>query len=325
MELAHVDLDQGVVVAEQEVGERLRELRLTDTGRAGEDERARGTLGILQTCTRTTDRLRDGLDRLFLADDPLVQFLFHAEQTSGLLLGELEDGDTGPVAQNLGDLLVVDLGNDVQVARTPLLLTLSALSNEGLLLVTQVRSLLEVLRVDRGLLLATRVGDAIVEFAQVRRCSHPTDAHSRARLVDEVDRLVRQEAVVDVAVGQRRRCHESTVRDGDTVVSLVAVTKTLEDLDGVLDGRLAHLNGLETTLEGSILLDVLAVLVERGGTDGLQLTASKLGLEDGAASIAPSAAPAPTRVCSSSMNRMMSPRVLISLRTFFRRSSKSPR
>jgi hypothetical protein len=36
-------------------------------------------------------------------------------------------------------------------------------------------------------------------------------------------------------------------------------------------------------------------------------------------------APAPTSVCSSSMNRMMSPRVRISLRTFFSRSSKSPR
>ena len=44
-----------------------------------------------------------------------------------------------------------------------------------------------------------------------------------------------------------------------------------------------------------------------------------------AASIAPSAAPAPTRVWISSMNSTMSPRVRISLRTFFRRSSKSPR
>ena len=44
-----------------------------------------------------------------------------------------------------------------------------------------------------------------------------------------------------------------------------------------------------------------------------------------AASIAPSAAPAPTRVWISSMNRTMSPRVLISFKTFFNRSSKSPR
>ena len=52
---------------------------------------------------------------------------------------------------------------------------------------------------------------------------------------------------------------------------------------------------------------------------------ASIGLRMLAASIAPSAAPAPTRVWISSMNRMMSPRVRISLSTFFRRSSKSPR
>ena len=52
---------------------------------------------------------------------------------------------------------------------------------------------------------------------------------------------------------------------------------------------------------------------------------ASIGLRIDAASIAPSAAPAPTSVWISSMNRMMSPRVRISLSTFFRRSSKSPR
>ena len=52
---------------------------------------------------------------------------------------------------------------------------------------------------------------------------------------------------------------------------------------------------------------------------------ASIGLRIEAASMAPSAAPAPTRVCSSSMNKMMSPRVRISFSTFFRRSSKSPR
>ena len=44
-----------------------------------------------------------------------------------------------------------------------------------------------------------------------------------------------------------------------------------------------------------------------------------------AASIAPSAAPAPTRLWSSSMNSTMSPRWVISFITFFSRSSNSPR
>src|SRR5699024_9989084 len=46
------------------------------------------------------------------------------------------------------------------------------------------------------------------------------------------------------------------------------------------DARLGDLDRLETTLERRVLLDVLAVLLERGGTDGLQLTAGQLGLED---------------------------------------------
>src|SRR4051812_27670954 len=51
-----------------------------------------------------------------------------------------------------------------------------------------------------------------------------------------------------------------------------------------------------------------------------------MGLSRLAASTAPSAAPAPTIVWSSSMKRMTSPRAsAISLRTAFRRSSKSPR
>jgi hypothetical protein len=56
--------------------------------------------------------------------------------------------------------------------------------------------------VDGGLLLAAHLGDLLVELAQVRRRGHPADPQSGAGLVDEVDGLVRQEPVVDVAVGQ---------------------------------------------------------------------------------------------------------------------------
>ena len=53
---------------------------------------------------------------------------------------------------------------------------------------------------------------------------------------------------------------------------------------------------------------------------------ARAGLSMLEASIAPSAAPAPTRVWSSSMNRMICPSAsVISFRTAFRRSSNSPR
>ena len=102
----------------------------------------------------------------------------------------------------------------------------------------------------------------------------------RAGLVDEVDGLVGQVAVGDVAVGQVGRGHERLVGDRDPVVRLVAVAEALEDLDGVGDGGLVDLDGLEAALERGVLLEVLAVLVERGGADGLQLAAGQHRLED---------------------------------------------
>ncbi len=64
------------------------------------------------------------------------------------------------------------------------------------------------------------------------------------------------------------------------MVGLVAVAQTLEDLDGVRQRRLRDLDGLEAALESGVLLQVLAVLVERGGTDGLELASRQHGLED---------------------------------------------
>ena len=116
MELAHVDLDERVVIAEQEVGQGLGQFGLTDTGRAGEDERARRAFGVFQPGTGAADRLGDRLDGVHLADDPLVQFILHAQQTRGLGLGELEHRDAGPVAQHLSDLVVIHLGDNVHVA-----------------------------------------------------------------------------------------------------------------------------------------------------------------------------------------------------------------
>src|SRR5699024_7767958 len=56
--------------------------------------------------------------------------------------------------------------------------------------------------------------------------------------------------------------------------------QALEDLHGVGHRGLIDLDRLEAPLEGGVLLDVLAVLLERGRPDGLQLTAGEHGLED---------------------------------------------
>src|SRR5690606_40681768 len=71
------------------------------------------------------------------------------------------------------------------------------------------------------------------------------------------------------------------VGDGDPVVRLVRVGQPLQDRDGGRDGRLVDLDRLEAALRRGVLLQVLAVLVQRGGADGLQLAAGQHRLEDG--------------------------------------------
>ena len=99
------------------------------------------------------------------------------------------------------------------------------------------------------------------------------------RLVDQVDRLVGQEAVGDVAVGEHRRRDQRRVADADAVVRLVALLQPAQDRDRVGDGRLADEDRLEPPLQGGVLLDVLAVLVERRRADGAQLAAREHRLE----------------------------------------------
>ena len=111
---------------------------------------------------------------------------------------------------------------------------------------------------------------------------HRVDLHAELRsgFVHEVDRLVRQEPVVDVPGREDGRGDKRAVEDPHTVVDLVALAKASEDRDRVLDRRLAHVHGLKAPLEGSVLLDVLAVLVERGRADRVQLAAREHRLQE---------------------------------------------
>ena len=83
----------------------------------------------------------------------------------------------------------------------------------------------------------------------------------------------------DVAVGEHGGRHQGGVLDAHAVVHLVALLQAAQDGDGVLDRRLADVDGLEAALQGGVLLDVLAVLVEGGGADQAQLAAGQHGLD----------------------------------------------
>ena len=70
------------------------------------------------------------------------------------------------------------------------------------------------------------------------------------------------------------------ILDAHLVVVLVALLQSAKDRDGIhLIGLVDH-HRLEAALQGLVFLEVFLVFVERGGTDGTQLTAGQGRLED---------------------------------------------
>ena len=237
--------------------------------------------------------------------DALVQALLHVHELLDLALQQPRDGDAGPLADDLGDVLGVDLSlrncgcavlraaGRPRPPRAALQLAGSRRSAAPPRAAGRPRArrarpprapapaarARTVTALDRVLLALPlrlhpvgallQVGDLALDRlaprdARPRRSPSPApaarsrscmmrrsissisvgmrvdlDAQPRGRLVDQVDRLVGQEAVGDVAVRQRRGGDDRRVLDVDAVVDLVALLQPAQDRDRVLDRRLA--------------------------------------------------------------------------------------
>ena len=80
-------------------------------------------------------------------------------------------------------------------------------------------------------------------------------------------------------MGQHGGSDQCAVLDADTVEDLQPFAQAAEDGDRVLHVRFLDHHRLEPAFQGSVLLDVLAVLIEGGGTDEVQLPAGEHRLE----------------------------------------------
>ena len=209
-----------------------------------------------------------------------MQKLLQVEQTLAFILGHLFHRNTRPAGHDLGDVLLGDNVVAVVFSFLPGRALLSDVLAELALLVAQAGRLLEVLMRDGLLLFVLQGLEAVLLLLDVRRGGKAVQSHARGGLVHEVDGLVGQEAVADIAVGQADGGLKRLVGDLDLVMRLVAVTQALEDGQRFLGGWLAHLHGLEAALQGGVLFDVLAVFVQRGCADALQLSSGEGGLED---------------------------------------------
>ncbi len=254
----------------------------------GNARRARDDLGDLLGADLGAQQLVLRFRRLASADFlRCLQLGFKLRQLAVLQLRQLVEL---PLALQLGHLHLelVDFFLDVGGTLHLRLLGLPDLLEVGILLLqlgdlvldqgeTFLRSLV-LLLLDR-LALDLELDQPAVEL--VHRLGLRVDLHldARGRLVDQIDRLVRQEAVGDVAVGELGRGDDRRVGDLDAVVQLVFLLQAAQDGDGRLDARFVDQHLLEAAFQRRVLLDVLAVFVERGGADAVQFAARQRRLE----------------------------------------------
>ena len=102
--------------------------------------------------------------------------------------------------------------------------------------------------------------------------------HLGGGLVDQVDGLVGQAVLGDVAVAQPGGGEQRLVGDLAAVVLLVGRAQPAQDLDGLVDRRLLDGHGREAARQRAVALD-LAELGQRGGADHPQLAAGEHRLE----------------------------------------------
>ena len=171
------------------------------------------------------------------------------------------------------------LGLPARSERTQRLLTVGQVSAQ--LAQTVLGGLVETIRIGLGQvgLLHAETIHAAAQLVDLDRRGVQLHAQARGGLVDQVNGLVGQLSPRDVAVRQGGRGDESTVGDRHLVVRLVLRGDATQDGDGILDRGLTDEHLLEAALQRGVLLDVLAVLVERGRADHAQFTAGKHGLE----------------------------------------------
>ena len=105
--------------------------------------------------------------------------------------------------------------------------------------------------------------------------------HARgAHLVDHVDGLVGQLAVVDVAGRELDGGAQGFRRVAHLVVLLEIGLEPAQDLDRLLDGRLIDVDLLEPAHQGPVLFEVVAVVLVGGRAHAAQIPRGERGLED---------------------------------------------
>ena len=170
--LAHVDLNQRVLIAEHEFGQRFGKQRLAHTGGSREQEHSGRPLGILQTAATASYGLGNLFDRLLLADNAFMQLVFHLQQANRVFARQTGEWNAGHLGYNFGDDFGIDDAVGLFCLFAPFVGQRLFLFLDLVSLVAQSSGLLEVLVGNRFFLGLVQPFDFLFKLFQVGRPNH---------------------------------------------------------------------------------------------------------------------------------------------------------
>ena len=102
----------------------------------------------------------------------------------------------------------------------------------------------------------------------------------RTGFIQKVNGLIGKVAVSDISFRQNHALTGNFRTNSNAMECRIIFRNTLHDLAGFLNGRLRNNDRLESALQGSILLNMLAILIKGCGSDQLHFTSGKSGFQN---------------------------------------------
>ena len=267
--LGHVQTNQRLVGVEQFFCQHLYQFRLTYASGTDKDKRCRTAAGT-QLHSGALDCLRQQVNCLILSDDVGFQPIFQIRQLCEFRLSDFVCRDSRPQFDHLRQIItchlhiVQFLGSlfNAGIQANPLALYLCQFLIIDLCFVFQCLFFLLQL----FLFLHQRIIRLDFRRAQIG---------AGTAFVQQVDCLIRQETVCDIAFRQNSAETNHFRRNVYPMIGLVVLCNAVQHLNGLVNGRLVDSNRLETAFQRRILFDILAVFFKCCCTDHLDLATGK--------------------------------------------------
>ena len=122
--------------------------------------------------------------------------------------------------------------------------------------------------------------DTISDLLRFIRGIQCTQSCACRSFIDQIDGLIRQISVIDITAGQSDSSLNGLRGDLHMVMILIFSFDALQNTDRLFLCRFFHSHRLESALQGRILLNILAVFRNGGGTNQLDLSTGQGRLHD---------------------------------------------